>query len=299
MAAAFNGSDSFVAKWMSVALAKRRASTATKKKMRTTFRNLERVTREGRWGSVDPATITAKQFKKYISVQVGRVSKRTVQNEASHLRRAIAGAGREEFARNVCTSQAMGVPSATRIGTGKAVDPDVLKAVLSKVRPDTKAIINLCHAMGLRGREAIQSAESLKEWARSLAAGQPVVIIRYGTKGGRIRSTFLCPSKAAAAAEAVAGALEVLKTQKHLVDSENLKAALSTNHARMKRAGLSGENSLHSLRRDFALTQYRYYKGELDLSEKVALQRLSNDLGHGDGRGRWVYNNYLRGSLNG
>lgn len=298
MAAAFNGSDSFVAKWMSAALAKGRASTATKKKMRTTFRNMEKVAREGRWGSVDLSTITAKQFKKYISVQVGRVSKRTVQNEASHLRRAIAGAGREEFARNVCTSQAMGVPSATRIGNGKAVDPDVLKAALSKARPDTRAIINLCHAMGLRGREAVQCKESLREWGRALAADQPVVI-RSGTKGGRSRSTFLCPSKAAAAAEAVAGALEVLKTQTHLVDSENLKAALSTNHARLKRAGLWGENSLHSLRRDFALTQYRYYMCGLELSEKVALQRLSNDLGHGDGRGRWVYNNYLRGSLNG
>lgn len=298
MAAAFNGSDSFVAKWMSAALAKGRASTATKKKMRTTFRNLERVVREGRWGSVDPSTITAKQFKKYVSVQTRRVCKRTVQNEASHLRRAIAGAGRQEFAQNICTSQAMGVPSASRIGTGKVVDRDVLKAALSKVRPDTKAIINLCHSMGLRGREAVQCKESLREWGRALAADQPVVI-RYGTKGGRIRTTFLCPAKAAAASEAVAGALEVLKTQKHLVDSANLKAALSTNHARLKRAGLFGENSLHSLRRAFALTQYRYYRDELELSEKVALQRLSNDLGHGDGRGRWVFNNYLRASLNG
>jgi hypothetical protein len=25
---------------------------------------------------------------------------------------------------------------------------------------------------------------------------------------------------------------------------------------------------------------------------------LSNDLGHGDGRGRWVMNNYLLGALN-
>ena len=81
------------------------------------------------------------------------------------------------------------MPSATRIGNGKVVDPVVLKVALEKGRPDTKAIINLCHALGLRGREAIQSAESLKEWARALAAGQPVVI-RSGTKGGRVDQPF-------------------------------------------------------------------------------------------------------------
>jgi hypothetical protein len=294
----FNDSDSLVAKFMQAALAKKGAGTSMKKKMRTTFRELAAVAKRGRWGNVDPSNLTVKQFTAYIASRHVKVCDRTIQCEASHLRRALRGVDREEFAEDKCASRAVGVPKSSRIGNGKVIDPMVLKAAMAKARPDTQAIIRLAHAMGLRGREAIQCGASLREWRRALVAGQPVTV-RYGTKGGRIRSVYLCPEKAAAAVGAVEAALEVLKTQKNLVDSTNLKAALGTNHARLKRAGLFGENSLHSLRRDFAMTQYRYYMRELGQSEKVALKNLSNDLGHGDGRGRWVYNNYLRASLNG
>jgi hypothetical protein len=44
------------------------------------------------------------------------------------------------------------------------------------------------------------------------------------------------------------------------------------------------------------MDQYKHYLA-VGCSEKVALARTSNDLGHGDGRGRWVFNNYIRNSL--
>jgi hypothetical protein len=294
----FDDSDSIAAKFMKAALAKRDASTTMKKKMRTTFRQLEKAARKGRWGNIDPSNLTEKQLKAYIASREGKVTERTVQNEASHIRRALAGAGRAEFVKNKCASKAIGVPAASRIGRGKVVDLSVLDVALGKARADTRAIILLSHAIGLRGREAVMCKESLKEWKRAIAAGQPPYV-RYGTKGGRGRSVYLCPEKAAEAAAAVDAALEILKSQENLVDSTNLKAALATNHKRLRKIGLNAENSLHSLRRSFALTQYYYYLETVELTNKVALQRLANDLGHGDGRGRWVYNNYLRGSLNG
>lgn len=296
MRSSFDAADSGAAKFMQAALATKGASTATKKKMRTTFRQLEKAAKDGRWGNIDPSTLTLKQLKSYIASREGKVTKRTVQNEAAHIRRALRGAGRVDFVDDKCGSKAIGVPSASRIGHGKVIDLAVLQVAMGKAREDTRAIILLSHAIGLRGREAIQSGESLREWKRSIAAGQPVTV-RYGTKGGRVRSVYLCPEKAAAAAEAVDAALEVLKKQAHLVDSSNLKAALATNHKRLKQIGIDGENSLHSLRRGFGMTQYDYYRNDLQLTDKVALQRLSNDLGHGDGRGRWVFNCYLRASL--
>ena len=33
------------------------------------------------------------------------------------------------------------------------------------------------------------------------------------------------------------------------------------------------------------------------MDDKTALSTLSRDLGHGDGRGRWVFNCYLRATL--
>lgn len=296
MAMRFNDSDSIAAKCMKAALFFKGASTATKQKMRTTFRQFEEVAKSGRWGDVDPSTLTLKQFRAYIASRKGKVSNRTIQNEAAHIRRALAGAGRGEFAKNECTSKALGVPSASRIGGGKVVDLLVLKVAIEKARDDTKALILLSHAIGLRGREAIQCHESLMEWKRAITAGQPLYV-RYGTKGGRGRSVHVCPAKAVEASEAVEAALQVLKKQTYLVDSKNLKSALATNHKRLKKIGLAGENSFHALRRSFAMAQYDHYRDEVQVTDKVALQRVSNDLGHGDGRGRFVFNCYLRATL--
>lgn len=296
MRSSFDDSDSVAAKFMKAALAKKDASTTMKKKMRTTYRTLEAVTKNGRWGRIDPLNLTLKQIKAYMASREGMVTDRTIQNEAAHLRRALRGVGRADFVEDKCASKAIGVPRASRVGRGKVIDLAVLKIALEKARPDTRAIILLSHAIGLRGREAVQSAESLREWKRSIAAGQPLYV-RYGTKGGRDRSVYLCPEKAASAAVAVDAALEVLQKQTFLVDSPNLKAALATNHKRLKKIGMDKENSFHSLRRSFALTQYDHYLNDVELTEKVTLQRLANDLGHGDGRGRFVFNCYLRASL--
>jgi len=47
------------------------------------------------------------------------------------------------------------------------------------------------------------------------------------------------------------------------------------------------------LRRAFCRDNYEYYLGE-GHTVKEALMLCSRDLGHGEGRGRWVWNNYLR-----
>ena len=291
-------SDSMTAKFMQSALGQKRAATTMNPKMRTTFIALEAFAKEARWGKVDPLNLTFKQFRAYIQSRIGKVINRTIQNEASHIRRALKCVGRGEFAAVTCSSKLLGVPSASRIGSGTVVHMDVLGAALEKAREDTAALLLLEHAIGLRGREAIQSGVSLQEWKRALANGQPI-IVRKGPKGGRTRSVVLCPTKAAEAAVAVDAALKVLENQEHLVDSVSLKAAMACNHKRMKKLGIAGKDAQHSLRRSFTLEQFQYYRGELQMSEKKALSTLSNDLGHGDGRGRWVYNCYLRATLEG
>ncbi|MEK0397554.1 hypothetical protein WNX13_11350, partial [Lactobacillus delbrueckii] len=74
------------------------------------------------------------------------------------------------------------------------------------------------------------------------------------------------------------------------MDSVNLKAAQTANQKRMKKLGIADEDSQHSLRRSFAVQQYDYYVGELQMTKRTAWSTLANDLGHGDRRGRWVYN---------
>lgn len=289
-------SDSMTAKFMSASLGKKGAATSSCPRMRTTFTALEEFAKLRRWGKVDPCTLTFKQFRSFIEWRIKKVSPISVQNEAAHIRRALRCVGRGEFAEVTCSSKNLGVPRASRIGKGAAMDADVLAAALPHAREDTKAILLLEHSIGLRHREAVMCGKSLDQWKKALADGQPLVV-RYGTKGGLARSVVLSPSKAKDAAVVVDAALKVLEGQEFLVDSVSLKAALATNHRRMKRLGIEGENAQHSLRRSFTTDQYDFYCEVQKMEQKEALATLARDLGHGDRRGRMVYNCYLKATL--
>lgn len=296
MAKTYKQGDSTTAKFMKAALVDKGAATLTKTRMQTTFKALEVFGKQQRWGAVDPASLTVKQLKGFVAARIEEgIGARSIQNEMSHVRRALEGVGRAEFAQDVCSNKELGVPSGSRIGAGKVVDPEVLQRALERAPADTKALIELSRSLGLREREAIQSANSLGEWRQALSQGQPI-IVRDGTKGGRARSVVVAPGGQERALGAVKAAQTVLEQQKQLVVSKSLKAAVEQHSDRLAKLGLKGENSCHSLRRAFAMDQYKYYLAA-GCSQKVALSRTSNDLGHGDGRGRWVFNNYIRNSL--
>lgn len=296
MAKTYKQSDSTTAKFMKAALVNKGAATLTKTRMQTTFKALEAFGKQQRWGAVDPVSLTAKQLKGFVAGRIEEgISARSIQNEMSHVRRALEGVGRAEFAQYVCSNKELGVPSGTRIGSGKVVEPEVLQRALERAPADTKALIELSRSLGLREREAIQSANSLREWSRALSQGQPI-IVRDGTKGGRARSVVVALGGLERALGAVKSAQRVLEQQKQLVVSKSLKAAVEQHSDRLAKLGLKGENSCHSLRRAFAMDQYKHYLAA-GYDQKTALSWTSNDLGHGDGRGRWVFNNYIRNSL--
>lgn len=296
MADTYKKGDSVEAKFMKSALANNRAATLTKTRMQTTYKAIEAFAKQQRWGAVDPASLTLRQLKGFVVFRIEEgISPRSIQNEMSHVRRALEGVGRVDFAQDVCSNKELGVPSGSRIGTGKVVDPNVLQLALERAPADTRALIELSRSLGLREREAIMAGNSLREWAHALTHGQPV-IVRDGTKGGRARSVVVAPSGQERALRAVKSAQTILGQQKQLVVSKSLKAAIEQHSDRLGRVGLKGENSSHSLRRAFAMDQYKHYLA-VGCSQKVALSRTSNDLGHGDGRGRWVFNNYIRNSL--
>jgi integrase len=288
--------DSIQAKFSKSALRNKGAAIRTKVRMNTTWNAVAECAKAQRWGGVEPATLTLKQLKNFVAYRLAQgIGARSIQNEMSHIRRALQGAGRSEFDAKVCPNSELGVPSGTRKGVGKVVNPEVLQVAREKALPDTKVLMDLSRFLGLRELEAVMSANSLKEWERDLAENRPI-IVRYGTKGGRIRSVVVAPKNAADALLAVRAGRAILQKQEHLVVSKNLKAALEQHSDRLARLGLKGENSGHSLRRAFAMDQYKHYLAD-GCSEEIALSRTSNDLGHGDGRGRWVYNNYLRSSF--
>ncbi|WP_176314797.1 integrase domain-containing protein [Burkholderia vietnamiensis] len=287
-----NQPRSIAAKFMAAALHKG-AATLTKQKMRTTFVAFAAHAKQARYGSVDPTTVTEKQLRHYVAARIAaEIGARTIQNEVSHLRRALRGVGRGAWA-DALTNAELGVPAGTRIGTGRVVDEGTLALALARAAPDTRAWIQLERCLGLRREEMIESHKSLKQWEVALARGQSFITIREGTKGGRIRDTYLPAPYRERALAAVRAALEAQAGHRYLVNAPTALAAKRQVSRRFSALGLEGENSGHALRRAFCRDQYEYYLSD-GYSTKDALSMCSRDLGHGEGRGRWVWNNYLR-----
>jgi site-specific recombinase XerC len=294
----YKNGDSITAKFSKSSHFNSRAGTLYKIRMQSTYRALEDHAKVARWGKdVSPTNLTEKQLKGFVQARLhAGLAPRTIQNEVSHIRRALAGVGRKEFAEIVCENKKIGVPSASRIGIGKVVKENVLVRAREAAKPDTLALLNLQRSLGLRIREAVCATSSLKVWLKALEAENHVITITLGTKGGRIRDVYVRPDNISSVKEAIRACLVISKGKDRLVDSSTLKNAVEKHTDRLARIGITGENSSHSLRRAFAMDQFRFYQSQ-GYDDKTALIRVSRDLGHGDGRGRWVYNNYLRATL--
>lgn len=294
----YKNGDSIAAKFSQASHFKNRAGTLYKIRMQSTYKNLEMHAKASRWGkNVTPENITEKQIRGYVQGRIDAgIAARTIQNEISHLRRSLEGVGRSEFAKINCKNSAIGVPGASRIGTGRVIDNQILASAREKSRYDTRALLDLQRCLGLRIREAVVSGVSLKIWLKSIENGNVILTVTDGTKGGRLRDVYIRPDNVEPLKNAISACLGVLSIQGKLVESPSLKSAMETHSDRLARVGIKGASSSHSLRRAFAMDQFLFYQRQ-GHDEKKALSLTSRDLGHGDSRGRWVFNNYLRATL--
>ena len=126
------------------------------------------------------------------------------------------------------------------------------------------------------------------------------VTVIGGTKGGRPRMTFIDSEIFENVKEICTRAIALQAETKggFLIDKPTLAQAVKRYSNESRAAGLTGNDSSHGARRAFAQEQYNFYI-EQGRTQKEALAALSCDLGHGDGRGQWVLNNYLPGMRGG
>ena len=277
------------------AATKEHAATLSKKAMKSTFKLLAKHAEKGRWGNLTPQNITQKQLTKYVQQRLDDgLKSRTIKNQVAHIRRAIKLCGREEF-NSSFSNKDLGVPESTYIGKGKATDPAVLELALERATPIETAWIVAMNELGMRGRELVRAGPSLQQWERQITAGQPIYLYA-GAKTGRSRQVYIAPERREAALEAVRTLKDIAERQGgHVVAKDSLAQAISHVAYRLARLGLVGENSPHSLRRDFAVKQRAHYRSQ-GFSEIESRCRVSVDLGHGDSlqRGTVAYNSYIR-----
>ena len=222
------------------------------------------------------------------------LSSRTMQNKMAHLRVALREVGREKFAADArISNQSLGISGASRDGSHSSPGRAEIESRMSAMPPGARAAAGLQLELGLRSREAIQSVGSLSTWSKELARTGMITVI-HGTKGGRARVVDLRhPNARTRAVEAVFRAVEAAKQgDGRLIPSSTLQGAARAYQRDMAEAGFKGAEASHSLRCQFAQEQYDRHLQATE-SRQEALSRLSLDLGHGDGRGRYCAQVYL------
>lgn len=146
--------------------------------------------------------------------------------------------------------------------------------------------------VGLRTKEAVESCKSISTWKRALETGQNSVRIIFGSKGGRPRDTVILDRDALK--YAISYAEKVIRENNgKLIDKPDIRKAIDKYRYHVRRVGLTGKKAPHSMRYQFSQDARKFYE-EKGFSEKEIYAQVSMDLGHGDGRGRYVKQVYFR-----
>ena len=241
-------------------------------------------------------TLKTKQVQRYVDyLKEKGLTTRSIHNNLGHIRQALRTVGRGHFADSEpMSNEALGVSGASRDGTHRALTSKQYQAVLAATRatnPGAACCMELQRELGLREREAIQCVESLKSWLKALKSGLPSQIL-HGTKGGRPR--WMAVLDKSRAIDAIERAIEVSNAQGgFLIIAKFLKAAARAYGRACESVGLKGEYASHCLRCTYARDRYEIYMA-LHGDRREALAAVSIDLGHGDGRGTYVAQVYLK-----
>lgn len=246
-----------------------------------------------------PADISGKHLRAYVTARKAESpSVRTLQNEMAHLRSVLKSVGKQATAGAAeLSNEALGVGGGSRLGTKTAMSSEDFLTITERAerqdRPGMAALLRLERHLGLRGNEAIHAREdTLRRWQRELQADGRIRVLA-GTKGGRPRTVNVFDRASASAT--VSSALSVCTKQNgFLVVRANgapaggLKQARGIYHSWAHRNGIQP----HSARYAFARDQLNGYLSR-GYSSREALMAVSLDLGHGDGRGRWIKSVYM------
>ncbi|EID8465126.1 integrase domain-containing protein [Escherichia coli] len=228
------------------------------------------------------------------------VSKRTRENEMSAIRAVLRQVGKNKLAdpsHPRLSNKALGISGESRKGTKSLITDDRFREILQRIEQKDKglaATVKLSRYLALRNEEAIQSAKSLKTWKQALERGDEKLRVIFGTKGGRERMTTIVDRNNVI--EAVNYAIKYAgEHDGRLIDRGNLKSAMNYYLNSLRRYGemKGGDETPHSFRYSYAASAMKYHIMN-GYSYHEALALTSMDLGHGDGRGRYIEQVYCQ-----
>ncbi|WP_340618954.1 integrase domain-containing protein [Xenorhabdus entomophaga] len=244
-------------------------------------------------------SLKVKYIERYIAERkANSISHRTLQNEMSVLRSVLAQAGKHKLAdpgNARLSNRALGIVAINRKGTKTALAPAAFREIFQQVEQKDRrvaAVMQLAYVLGLRTKEAVEAYKSLATWKKALENGQTSVRVIFGTKGGRPRQTTILDRAALQHAIAYAEREQAERGGK-LIDKPTITQAIDRYRYIVRSAGLMGKKAPHSMRYHFARQSGAHYTAQ-GFSEREALALASMDLGHGDGRGRYIRQVYYQ-----
>ncbi|WP_426576152.1 integrase domain-containing protein [Xenorhabdus stockiae] len=244
-------------------------------------------------------SLKVKYIERYIAERkANHISHRTLQNEMSVLRAILVQAGKHKLAdpdNARLSNRALGIADTSRKGTKMALAPAAFRDIFQQVEQKDRrvaAVMQLAYVLGLRTKEAVEAYKSLETWKKALENGHTSVRVVFGTKGGRPRQTVILDREALQHAIAYAEREQTGRGGK-LIDKPTITQAIDRYRYIVRRAGLSGNKAPHSMRYHFAQQSGEHYIAQ-GFSEWEALALVSMDLGHGDGRGRYIRQVYYQ-----
>lgn len=231
------------------------------------------------------------------------IGARTRANELSHLRAVLVHIGKQGLARNPAYSnQALNIERGSRVGTKQPLSDAAITAFRERMaqlgRPGIGETLELQRALGLREMEALRGGQgdTLTRWQRELQERGHIRVVE-GTKGGRPREVHPANSHRAQATVQSAQAVLQATGRRYLVaqadgsTTTGLRQAQGVYRNLCHRAGIQS----HGARYAFARERLEAYRAQ-GYSEREARAATSLDLGHGDGRGRFIASVYARGA---
>lgn len=240
--------------------------------------------------------IRTKHIESYAQSLQGKVSARTLANRLSHIRTVMTAAGKEAMLKqDRLSNSALNASGGSRKGAKEAMSDTAyvqFHAVVTAKSAEIGQVMELQRSLGLRVNEAVKGAnkDTLQQWQKQLQQGYAE--ITKGTKGGRERETLVAGYERALTA--VSNALATATANGgYVIAAGNGEKAYNRVINTYRAAGMTGKQSSHSMRYAWAQEQLAAYKAA-GISTKGALRELSQDLGHGDGRGRYVAMVYCR-----
>lgn len=268
-----------------------------------TFNSFARIMRELGYGIHAAPQIGGTHLQAFTQRRTSEgIGARTLAKELSHLRAVLRHVDKQGLAANASYSnRALGIGRGSRLGTKQPLSDEAFRAFQQRMdqlgRPNIGALLELQRSLGLREVEAVRGAyvQTLARWQRKLQERGAVRVIA-GTKGGRRRDVRpACIERARAAVRHARMLLEASGRRYLLMRADgtattDLKQAIGVYRNVCYRAGIQS----HSARYAFAHERVQAYR-DGGFSQREAWVATSLDLGHGDGRGRYVASIYARG----